>query len=106
MVLALPLGLPSWCELYESTNPVFSTPVMPYIILLAAIFNSIDPPNTLLTRLERTALESPVIMAMISDEGPDWISLVKNPRWFVGSILNPLALDGLVYGLWGPMPIG
>ena len=75
-----PLGPPSWKELYQSADRVFSAPVVPYTVLSAAIFNSGDPPDVLLTRLERTSLESPVMVGLISDEAPDWISLVKNPR--------------------------
>ena len=97
-----PLGLPSWHELYRSADHVFSAPVIPYVVLLAALFNSMDPPDTLLTRLKRTSLESPVTVALIADEAPDWISLVKNPHQFVGSLLNPLILDGLVYRFTGP----
>ena len=97
-----PLGLPSWCELYESTDRAFAAPVMPYAILLAAFFNSMDPPDILLTsRLERRSLESLMIVALISDEAPDMISLLKNPRQYVGSLLNPLTLEGLVYGFMG-----
>ena len=96
-------GPPSWRELYESADHIFSAPVMPYTVLSAAtLFNSGDPPDTLLTRLKRTSLESPVMVAMISDEAPYWISLLKNPRWFVESLLNPSTLDGLVYGFTGP----
>ena len=36
------------------------------------------------------------------DESPDWISLVKNPHQFVGSLLNPSILDRLVYRFIGP----
>ena len=60
-------GLPSWRELYKSADHVFSAPVMPYAIFSAVIFNSVDPLNTLLNKLERTALESLVIMVMILD---------------------------------------
>ena len=61
-----------------------------------------DPPDTLLTRLKKTLLELPVIVALIADEALDWISLVKNPRRFMGSLQNPSILDGLV---WALMPI-
>ena len=27
---------------------------------------------------------------------------MKNPRQYIGSLLNPLVLDGLVYGFTGP----
>ena len=88
--------------MYKYADHVFPAPVVPYAILLAAIFNSVDPLDTLLTKLERTALELPVIVVMIWGEGLDWISLLKNPQWFVGSLLNPLALDGLLYGFTRP----
>ena len=90
--------------MYESADCVFPALVIPYADLSAALFNSMDPPDTLLTRLKRTSLKSPVIVVLIVDEAPDWISLVKNPHWFVGSLLNPLILDGLVYSFMG-MPI-
>ena len=85
----LPPGPPSWCELYESADYVFSALVMPYAILLAALFNSsMDPLDTLLTKLKRTSLESPVIVRLILDEALDWISLLKNPCQFVRSLLT------------------
>ena len=55
-----------------------------------------------LTRLKRTSLESFMIVALISDEALDMISLVKKPRQYVGSFLNPSTLDRLVYGFTGP----
>ena len=100
--LVLLLGPPSWHELYESTDHVFSALVIPYMVLSAALFNSMDPPDTLLTRLKRMSLELPVIVALIADEALDWISLMKNPHQFVGNLLNPLILDRLVCGFTGP----
>ena len=38
---------------------------------------------------------------MISDEEPDWITLLKNPHHFSGSILTPCPIDGLLYGFTG-----
>ena len=80
LILAVPLGLPSWCELYDSAEHVFPAPIVPYTLLSAAFFHSVDPPETLLTKLERTSLESPVMLALVSDEALDSISLVKNPH--------------------------
>ena len=97
-----PPGLPSWCKLYGSTNHAFAALDMPYAILSATLFNSMDPLDTLLTRLERTLLESSVIVALILDEALDVISLLKNPCQYVGSLLNPSTLDRLVYGFTGP----
>ena len=100
-----PPGLPSWHELYESTDHAFATLVMPYTILLATLFNSMDPLNTLLTRLKRTLLESPVFVALILDEALDVISLLKNPHQYVGSLLNPLTWMDWCMGSWGLTPV-
>ena len=56
----------------------------------------------LLNKLEWTVLESPVVVSLVSDEDPDWITLLKNPRCFVGSLVHPTALDGLMCGFSGP----
>ena len=42
------------------------------------------------------------MITLVSDEDSDWITLLKNPRCFVGSLLHPTALDGLMYGFSGP----
>ena len=69
----------------------------------ANIFNLADPPEMLLNKLEWTALESPVMVALVLEEDPDWITLLKNPRrCLVGSLMHPTALDGLMYGFSGP----
>ena len=101
-LVVVPLGPPSWRELYDGTDCVFTAPIVPYALLLAAFFRSVDPPETLLMKLERTSLESPVMVALVSDEALDSILLVKNPCWYVSSLLNPLVLDGLVYSFTGP----
>ena len=101
-LVVAPPGPPSWCELYNSTDRVFSAPIIPYALLSAAFFHLVDPPETLLMKLERTSLESPVMIALMSDEAPDSISLVKNPCRYISSLLNPSVLDGLVYGFTGP----
>ena len=102
LIPMVPLGPPSWRELYNSADRIFPALIMPYALLLATFFHSVDPPETLLTKLERTSLESPVMMALVSDEAPDSISLVKNPHQYIGSLLNPSVLDGMVYGFMGP----
>ena len=101
-LVVAPPGPPSWRELYDSADCVFPAPVVPYALLLAAFFRSVDLPETLLMKLERTSLELPVMVALVSDEAPDSISLVKNPRRYVGSLLNLSVLDGLVYRFTGP----
>ena len=53
-------------------------------------------------KLERTSLESLVMVALVLDEALDSISLVKNPCQYISSLLNLLVLDGLVYSFTGP----
>jgi hypothetical protein len=91
-----------WEELFSAPERVFSAPTVPYAIISAALFTSGDPPDVLLTKLERTALESPVVLALVSDEDPGLVTLLKNPRWFVGSLIHPTPLDGLMFGFSGP----
>ena len=100
----IPVALlgPPWRELYNSANYIFPAPITPYALLSAAFFCSMDPPDILLTKLERTSLESPVMIALVLDEAPDSISLVRNPHQFVGSLLNPSVLDSMVYSFMGP----
>ena len=103
LVPVVPRGPPSWRELYGSTDRIFPGPIVPYALLSAAFFCSADPSDTLLTKLERTLLELPVMIALVLDEALNSISVVKNPHWFVGSsLLNPSVLDGMVYGFMGP----
>ena len=54
-------------------------PRVDYAILLASINVSTDGPDTLLMRVEALAHRSPVILALISDEEPNQITLLKNP---------------------------
>ena len=70
-LMVAPLGPPSWRELYDTTDWVFTAPVIPYTFLSAAFFRSVDPPETLLMKLERTSLESPVMVMLVLDEAPD-----------------------------------
>ena len=42
-----------------------------------------------------------MVITMISDEEPDQITLLKNPRHFAGSISMPCPIDGLLYGFVG-----
>ena len=104
--IALPLvqlGPLTWEELFTTPDRVFALPDVPYRMFSAALFNSVDPPEVLLNKLEQTALESPMMVALISDEDPDWITLLKNPRQFVGSLVHPRTLlDRLMYGFSGP----
>jgi hypothetical protein len=95
-------GPPTWEELFDAPERVFSAPAVPYAVVSAALFASGDPPDILLTKLERTALESPVVLALVSDEDPGLVTLLKNPRRFVGSLIHPTPLDGLMFGFSGP----
>jgi hypothetical protein len=80
---------------------MFSEPVVDYGTLSAALFASADAPDILLGRVEALAQRSPVIIALVSDEEPERITLLKNPHRFSGSLANPSPLDGLVYGFTG-----
>ena len=80
LILAAPPGPPLWHELYDSADCIFPAPIVPYALLSAAFFRSMDPPDTLLTNLKRTSLESPVMITLVSDKALDSISLVKNPH--------------------------
>lgn len=95
-------GPPTWEELFAKPKRVFSAPAVPYAVVSAAIFNSVDAPYVLFNKPERTALESPVILALVSDEDPGLITLLKNPCHFVGSLIRPTPLDGLIFGFSGP----
>ena len=96
------IGPPTWKELLDAPECVFALPNIPYEVVSAALFRLLDPPEALLLKLECTAMESPVMIALVSDEDPDWITLLKNPRRFVGSLVHPTPLDGHIYGFSGP----
>ena len=42
------------------------------------------------------------MIALVLDEALDSILLVKNPRQYISSLLNPSVLDGMVYSFMGP----
>lgn len=97
----LPAGLPSWHELFTSTERMFLEPTIDYGMLSVAFLASANAPDLLLSRVESLAQRSPVIIVLITDEEPERITLLKNPRCFTGSLANPTPLDGLVYGFAG-----
>ena len=66
--------LPTWAELFMSPQQVFPDPRVDYAILSALINTSTDGPDTLLMRVEALAHQSPVILALISDEEPNQIT--------------------------------
>ena len=47
-------------------------------------------------------MELPVMIALVSDEDPDWISLLQSPHCFVGSLVHPTPLDGHICSFSGP----
>lgn len=98
----LPTGPPSWRELFTSADRIFIEPTVDYATLSVALFASAEAPDILLSRVESLAQRSPVIVALVTDEEPERISLLKNPRRFTGSLANPSPLDGLVFGFSGP----
>jgi hypothetical protein len=66
VTLPVPLpGPPTWEELFAEPERVFSAPAVPYAVVSAAIFNSADAPDILLNKLERTALDLLVILALV-----------------------------------------
>ena len=71
------LGPPTWEELLAAPDRVFALPDVPYGLFSAALFSSMDPPEVLLNKLEWTALESSVMVALVLDEDLDWITSVK-----------------------------
>ena len=71
------LGPLMWEELLTAPNRVFALPEVPYGLFTAALFSSMDPPEVLLNKLEWTALESSVMVALVLDEDLDWITSVK-----------------------------
>ena len=77
-------------------------PNIPYGVVSTAFFSLPDPPVVLLNKLEWTALESPVMVALVLDKDPDWITLLKSSRCFVDSLVHPTPLDRLIYGFSGP----
>ena len=70
---------PTWAELFTSPQQVFPDPRVDYTILSASINASADSPNALLMRVEALARHSPVVLALISNEEPNQITLLKNP---------------------------
>ena len=48
-------------------------------VLVASLFTSTEAPEALLAKLEALAQLSPIMIAMVSNEEPDWITLLKNP---------------------------
>ena len=101
----LPTGvlaiLPTWAELFTSPQQVFPDPRVDFAMLSTSLNTSTDGPDTLLMRVEALAHHSPVILALISDEEPNHITLLKNPRRYIGSLVNPSPVDNLIYGFTG-----
>ena len=101
----LPMGalaiLPTWAELFTLPQQVFTNLRVEFAILSASLFTSTDGPESLLTRVEALAHHSPVILALILDEEPNQITLLKNPHHYIGSLVNPSPVDNLIYGFTG-----
>ena len=93
--------LPTWAELFISPQQVFPDPRVDYTILLASINASADGPDALLMRVEALAPHSSVMLALISNEEPNQITLLKNPCQYTGSLINPGPVDNLIYGFMG-----
>lgn len=92
----------TWSELFAAAGSAFVEPQVDFRVLAASMFTSNDTTNALLARLEALSQRSPVILAMVSDEEPDQITLLKSPRCFAGSLLANLSpIDSLIYGFTG-----
>lgn len=94
-------GPPTWSKLFVAADRVFMEPQVDFRVLAASLFTSNDAPNKLLAKLEAFAQRLPVILAMVSDEEPDRIALLKNPRHFADSLANPSPIDSMIYGFMG-----
>ena len=68
---------PTCAELFASPQHVFTDLTVNFMILSASLFTSTDGPESLLLRVEALAHRSPVILALISDEEPNQITLLK-----------------------------
>ena len=92
---------PTWARLFASPQWVFTDPRVNFAILLSSLFTSTDGPESLLMRVEALVHHSPVMLALISDEEPNQITLLKNPCQYVGSLVNPSPVDNLMYSFTG-----
>ena len=93
--------LPTWAELFALLQQVFPDPRVNFTILSASLFTSTDGPESLLLKVEALAHCSPVILALILDEEPNQITLLKNPCQYASSLANPSPVDNLMYGFTG-----
>ena len=91
----------TWAELFASPQQVFTDLRVNFTILLASLFTFIDGPESLLMRVEAMAHHFPVILALISDEEPNQITLLKNPHQYASSLANQNPVDNLMYGFTG-----
>ena len=94
-------SLPTWAELFTSPQQVFPDPRVNYAILSASINASADGPDALLMRVEALACCSPVMLALISNEEPNQITLLKNPCRYTASLVNLSPVNNLIYGFTG-----
>ena len=94
-------GALTWSELFANAEHLSTKPMVEFGVLTASLFTSTDSPDPLLAKVEALAHLSPMVIAMISDEEPDQITLLKNPHCFARSILTPCPIDGLLYGFAG-----
>ena len=72
-------ALPTWAELFASLQQVFPDPRINFAVLSTLLNASTDGQDTLLAKVEALARRSPVILALIFDEEPNQITLLKNP---------------------------
>ena len=94
-------GPPTWSELFTAADHVFMEPQVKFGILAALLFTSNNAPDALLAKLEALTQRLPVILALVSDEELDQITLLKNPKCFTGSLANPSPINSMIYGFMG-----
>ena len=90
---------PTWAELLTSLQCMFTDPRVNFAILSAS---STDGPDSLLMRrVEALACHPPVILALVSNEEPNQITLLNNPCQYTGSLANPSPVDNHMYSFTG-----
>ena len=94
-------GAPTWSELFANAKHLFTEPMVEFGVLTASLFTSANSPDALLAKVEALAHLLPMVITMILDEEPDWITLLKNSHQFTRNISTPCPINGLLYGFAG-----
>ena len=92
-VAIITVGALTWSQLFAHTKQIIAKPVVEFGVLVASLFMSAEAPEVLLAKLEAQAWLLPVMIAMVSDEEPDQITILKNPRCFARSLTTPSPIE-------------